>query len=773
MSVRRFAGETQRWSAALSRVCFCLSLCVLVFAGLATSLPAAAAGKTGYTIAYLISSDFDGCYVPGVIRAIRQFAEAEAEEINARGGIAGQPISLIFLDDEDKAEKTVANVKTALAEPGLLAMIGVPSSTRGKAVFDALGKEIDAAGVPFITEISLNRMFYQHSNVFTLASAVDNELEVIKAFLAANHFDRPAFVGLEGDLYTGAIGDGLKELAAGRGLVADHRIKVVNYKLDESVAAPVVADLITKQPDVIFLGLGSGAGATFLKELDRAGSRAPIFIVLGRITRLLGRAGALAVGRPMYQLGWDGVPNAYNERLRQRIWQARDRNWVFDDVPAKLTSAEYQARNCRTREPQHLTVLADKNRRAIGRGAQYRDMLALLAQAGATAPKGAPLGAVKQHLVREVSSYTQRRRVLRGWWQDWSFTKARASAADTLIITKPTLDAPVVLASTQFARVGGELEPRPVVYISLDLISLARIDTNDKSFDAEFYLSFKSAAPDIDINSIEFTNAYRAQTGKDKLLRSHLIHAGSEETSFPKNVKVYRVSGKFTFEPELARYPFDTQRLSISFQPSSAARPFLIQPPVGASHSGQFASDGWKPGEAYVGSDQDIIPTIDSDATGRRIVPFYKFNYTWVVKRSANDYYLRVVVPLGFILLVTYFSVFLSHTRFESLMGIQVTALLSAIALYLALPKVDSDQATLSDKIFMITYALVSLMIGLAVFKDLRWVHSHARLRKSVSFVQIFVFPAVAIGVIGYLLYDGPVNEVIDALMSHVRTITG
>ncbi len=773
MAVRRRVGRAQELPADLVRTGVLFLLCVLGFACCLLLRPGVAIAKAGYTIAFLISSDFDGCYVPGVIRAIRQFAEVEVAEINARGGIGGQSIRLLFLDDEDKAEKTVANVKAALAEPGLLAMIGVPSSTRGKAVFDALGRDIEAAGVPFITEISLNRMFFEHRNVFTMASAVDNELEVIKAFLAANRYSRPAFVGLDGDLYTDAIGNGLKALSDDRGLVADHRIKVVNYRLEEKTARPVADDLIAKRPDIIFLGLGSGAGATFLKELDRAGSTAPVFIVLGRITRMLGRAGALAVSRPMYQLGWDGVPNAYNERLRQRIWQSRETNWVFDDVPAKLSSAEYQARNCKTREPERLWVLHDKNRRAIGRGAQYRDMLALLAEAGTKAPQNASLGDLRQHLVREISSYTQRRRVLRGWWQDWSFTKTRASAADTLIISKPSLDAPVMLAPTQFARVGGELEARPVVYISLDLISLARIDTNDKSFDAEFYLSFKSATPEIDINSIEFTNAYRAQTGKDKLLRSHLIHTGNEETSFPKDVKVYRVSGKFTFEPELARYPFDTQRLSISFQPSSAARPFLIQPPVGAAGGGHFASDGWKPGERYVGSDQDIIPTLDSNASDRRIVPFYKFNYSWVVKRSANDYYLRVVVPLGFILLVTYFSVFLSHTRFESLMGIQVTALLSAIALYLALPKVNSDQATLSDKIFMITYALVSLMIGLAVFKDLKWVHGHAGLRKAVSFVQIFIFPAIAIGVIGYLLYDGPMLEVIDTLVTQVREVTG
>src|SRR5262249_47272456 len=152
-----------------------------------------------------------------------------------------------------------------------------------------------------------------------------------------------------------------------------------------------------------------------------------------------------------------------------------------------------------------------------------------------------------------------------------------------------------------------------------------------------------------------------------------------------------------------------------------------------------------------VGSDQDIVPTLGASVSEKRIVPFYKFNATWVVRRLAVDYYLRVVVPLSFILLVTYFSVFLPHTRFESMVAIKVTALLPAIAPYLALPKVDTEQATLSDKIFMMTYAAVSLMIGLSILKDnLR--KTHGALALTVAFLQRVVFPVATVMLIVMLL---------------------
>ncbi len=726
------------------------------------------------TIAVFLSSDFDGCYVPGVVRAIRQFTQEAADGINARAGRKARPLRVRFFDDEDDADKTVAAMETALADPTLVAMIGIPSSTRGKAVFDRHGAAIRAMGVPFVTEISLNSIFADQPSVFTMASSVDNEVAVLKAFIAARSFQRPAFVGLAQDLYTGALGDGLNASGSGPALVADHRIPIIDYKMAPGQADSAIADLKAKKPDVIVLGLGSGPGAAFVEELDAVGIDAPVFVVLGRITRLLGRTDSLEAKRAFYQFGWDGVPNAYNERLRRRIWEAGEGNWIFEDKPAVLPAAEWARRGCKTREPDIRSVMDDKNRRAIGRGAQYRDMLTLIAEAAARGPERASREERRRLIAQEIVGHVQSRRMHHGWWQDWSFTPQRASAADTLIIERAPGSTDIVLAPAQYVRVAGQLEARPVVYISLDLISIARIDTNDRSFDAEFYLSFRSGAKDIDIESIEFTNAYRAQTGRDKLVSWRQIHGGQESSSFPSGIKLYRVSGKFNFEPELGRYPFDTQRLSISFQPSSAARPFLIQPPSARSVTAPFTIDGWAAREGYVGSDQDIIPTLDNLVSTKRLVPFYKFNYTWVVTRNATDYYLRVVVPLGFILLVTYFSVFLGFQRFDSIIAIQVTALLSAIALYLALPKVDSDQATLSDKVFMITYALVSLMIGLSVLKDWGRVAKHTFVRRSVWLVQSVVYPAVAIGMMSYLI-SGPqfMAEWSQRMLAHIRMLVG
>ncbi len=292
----------------------------------------------------------------------------------------------------------------------------------------------------------------------------------------------------------------------------------------------------------------------------------------------------------------------------------------------------------------------------------------------------------------------------------------------------------------QYQHDGRDLVSTPVLFMSLDPISLLRINTDEETFEAEFYLSIRTEDRDIGIADIEFTNAFRSSTSQQPLISWREINDGSRVTRFPSGTRIYKVSGKFGFEAQLQNYPFDSQRLSISFQPVSASRPFIIQPVDPAATGARAEIDGWDIEENYVGTDQDVIPTLDVRHGAKTIVTFYKFNQTFMVKRQAVDFYLRVLIPLIFILLVSWFSVFLATDRFDSIMAIQVTALLSAIAFYLALPQVDSGEATLSDRTFVATYAAVSLMIGLSVLQD-RLTPRWPLIGRLVFGVQAIIFP--------------------------------
>lgn len=133
------------------------------------------------------------------------------------------------------------------------------------------------------------------------------------------------------------------------------------------------------------------------------------------------------------------------------------------------------------------------------------------------------------------------------------------------------------------------------------------------------------------------------------------------------------------------------------------------------------------------------------------MAPFYKTSFVWLMTRQTTDYYLRVVVPLGFILVIAYLSIFIPTTHFEAIVTIQVTALLSAVALYLSLPKLDADSATLSDRIFVFNYMLVSVMIAISILHVNRRVAPRMWLRATLVFVHIVGIPLAVAGAAYYV----------------------
>jgi hypothetical protein len=98
---------------------------------------------------------------------------------------------------------------------------------------------------------------------------------------------------------------------------------------------------------------------------------------------------------------------------------------------------------------------------------------------------------------------------------------------------------------------------------------------------------------------------------------------------------------------------------------------------------------------------------------------------------------------LAFILIIAYMSIFIPQSHFEAVVTIQVTALLSAVALYLALPKIDADSATLSDRIFLFNYMAFSLMIGISIMRVSRFVASRKWLRRSLGFAHFTLIPTL------------------------------
>ena len=743
----RYAGA---FIGAIAALLGCVSAPSVV-----TADEADAAQRPPLNLAVFLSSRNDECYDSGAPTAIKRLAREAQQRINAEGGIAGRKLRLQFFDNQRDQQKTIANLRTAISDPQTVAMIGLSNATRAKAAFDAEGKELKDSGIPFISDISVGGIIADYPNVFTTRASEDEErMPVLAEFVKQMHVARPAFAGLQNSVASGNLGDALKKFLGSTALVADHRLTLIDDKLDAGQVAAMVADLKAKNADLVFISVGGKRTRDVLKQFKDAGFTPPLFTT-GRIESLASDT-ANAYPNDIYQLAWDGLPDLYNDRLRKLVSNSTNPNeWVFEG-PKNPDAEGWKSGQCKPRDEDiPLNVLDADNLRALSTGTQYADIVSLIAEAAHVADVTTSLPDLRALIVRELgTTYASGRGTFKGRFDNWSFQpSSRAAARTPLIVMLPRALGRAQLAPMQFVHLRNQsLRRIDTLYADIDLIRAERIDDNDKTFFADFYLSMNDRGG-ASIDQIEFSNAYLEPGSNDRQITVRVIHDGGKSEAFPDHMKIYQVSGKFLFEPELKNYPFDTQMFSIDIQPKHSNAPFIVQPPPANLRDRSVTVDGWLPRDQYVGYDEDFVRTVDAQTLEPSVVPFYKASYVWLMSRQTTDYFLRVVVPLGFILSIAYLSIFIAAAHFEAIVTIQVTALLSAVALYLSLPKLDANAETLSDRMFLFCYLMLSIIIGITIARANSRVAPIGWLRRLLGLMHIIVVPAM-VAAMAFYVYE-------------------
>lgn len=706
-------------------------------------------------IALLVSSRADECFDRGDIGAIKAMTGIEEERINAKGGVAGHLVKVQFLDDKRDQEKLNANISAALDDPNTLAIVGLTSNNRGTPAFKALGKRIGDSGIPFIADFSSDKEFAPYKNVFTTSASLEGDnVPVLTSFIQKIGYKRPAFVGGRDSFGVMKLGDGFKDRFVGDyRLVADVRIAMENERVSAKDAASAVTDIKTGDADIVFLYVAStNAGATaanittMLTELANSGVTPALF--LGGVDTVPEEV-LNAYPNAIYSLSWDNAPEVYASRWRRMITPKNAGDWVF--VGGKVAAAPGWAKGeCAPRPDYDVSdPFNEKNMRAVSRGGQFADMVALVADAAKTREKGTGIAKLRAKVVSALGeTYQAGRDAFKGPYRNWSFLPAtRTAARDPFIIIRPQNLERTQLAPIQFLRTkDGGLRQIDTIYADIDLIKIHRVEENEGTFFAEFYLALR-ANEGADISRIEFANAYleagSAEAGGGRQVSVQEVHRGGRSDVFPETMKIYKISGKFLFDPELASYPFDTQRFAIDLQPKNGALPFLVQPPRADLRNTAAVTDGWDSKAQYVAFDQELLPVIDAYTHAPRIVPFYKTSFAWQMQRQTTDYLLRVAVPLAFIMFVAYLSIFIPRSHFEAIVTIQVTALLSAVALYLSLPKLESNTATISDRAFVFAYMIVSIMIGISILRVSPLFAERRGAKRVIELMHIVAIPAL------------------------------
>ena len=739
-SVKWFAGAARRPGKciALGLAAVVCSLAACISATAVRAQTPADAAQPPLSIALFVSSRQDRCFDSGIVPAILQLAKGEQDRINAEGGVLRRQIKVQVFDDQRIKERTIANIKEAMAYPHTIAMLGLTNSTIAKAAFDAAGEEIGASKIPFLSDVGVTSVFDKYPNVYSMRPSQDEErVPAMVAFMKARGLERPAFVGMKDALYSTSLGDGL--LAGGAKLVADHRLSLKDSEFDPADIEATVADLKQKGADLVVLSVGARRTAAWLAALAAA-EVPPAIFVTGRIDTVF-RGGAAEYPGDIFQLGWDDLPDVFSDRLRDRITRNGLDRWTFEGT-RNANAPGWKDGTCKPgAKSGSPSVFDSRNMIAIGRGTQYADMIALVADGLRTADPSASIATLRAHLLAQLkTTYAAGRGTFRGSFENWSFRQGSRTADRTpFVVMRPRGLGASQLAPAQFVRLRTDtLRQIDTLYLDIDLIRTSRIDDNDKTFFADFYMSMRGN--NATIKNIEFANGVLDPRTNDRQVTIRTLHEAGPSEVYPPEMNIYLVSGKFTFEPRLANYPFDTQRFAIEIQPK--ATPFIVQPPPRALRDKATETDGWTMQDQYVGYDEGFVPTVDAWTFRQSVVPFYRASFVWMLQRQTTDYYLRVVVPLAFILAVAYMSIFIPLENFEAIVTIQVTALLSAVALYLALPKIEADDGTtVSDRIFLFVYSAVSVMIVISILRVGPWIRTSPATRWLLGFAHITVLP--------------------------------
>src|SRR5688572_3976943 len=665
------------------------------------------ARKEYYTIAIFYDSN---TLAPEDKKVVELIIDKKVAEVNKEGGISGRDLRIKYLDDKGDTDSTLKVVQESITDKTLIAYLGCWGSTKAAAV----AKLIAEHKIPYIGGYSITSIARPYPNMFTYEIGIDQF-----AFAAYNlvkaKSKRPAFIGNSGDFFTGTLHHKVtifNEKGAGIKF-GMQKWYSGNHQFTEEELKYLVSSL-KGQADFLVLSVKSTQSNILLRKLWQEGVYIPVFLAYNDIpeidTSIPGYKQA-----ELYDISVFGIPSA----LKMRSQMLKDQHKAELKYSVKVDFL-------------------------IGVGALIADAVGLVQT---TAHTNLREKNIRERITKGLQSYINGGKLYRGWSTDWYFTEKRALATEAVLGWKPPNFPLPILAPYQFLHSDSGITKTQVLYTNIDLIRIDRISDEAGSFNAAFYLEINSKK-NITISQINFANAARNEINHEPLLEIKMLRADSASGPDQLYNYLYLISGKFFFDRNLKHYPFDQQQFTITLQTNSAFQPFLIQPPGLTQRDTIFKSPGWNYVSNYVGYDQDIIYTAKNFLNKQTYLPNYKFIYTYVLKRAQVDFFLKVFTPLLAILIIAYFSVFIPFREFEAICGIQVTALLAAIALYFSTYKPEMQNATISDRIFIFTYIMITTLIGTSVL--LYSLHHKKKdldaLGKISRFYQLFIFPAILIG---------------------------
>jgi hypothetical protein len=269
-------------------------------------------------------------------------------------------------------------------------------------------------------------------------------------------------------------------------------------------------------------------------------------------------------------------------------------------------------------------------------------------------------------------------------------------------------------------QASGELpavtNPSQDVEVGFYPISVYSLDLASNTFYADMYVWFAWRGELDPTESMEFVNGVEqwGMTKKKVYEEPDLLPDG-------RYLQQMRVEGRFFVPFELQRFPFDEHDLAIVLEDSTYTTA-EIRYVADNKNSGigdaltipGWNLDGWDLSAASRNYTTDFgDPRVDLAENS-----YPQARFTLRITRSVYFFVFKLFLPLVIVLLLCWSALLVSPERVEVRTAIPATGLLTAVFLQLSysssLP--DVSYLTMLDKIYVLAYILVILVLGHAIF---------------------------------------------------------
>jgi len=207
--------------------------------------------------------------VASSVKEVTQGAKIYFDSVNAQGGIGGQKISLISLDDKFDPKLSAVNARK-LIDQGVLALFLTRGTPHTQAVLPLLAEHKIALVAPSTGAMVLHKPV--NPWLFNVRASYQREAERAIEHMGVIGATRIAIVQVDDSFGDDAAAGALAGLAKAKRTPVAHE----KYGRDAPTLGPIVGRLIAKQPQaVLFIGTGD-AVAHGMKAMRSAGSTAQL-----------------------------------------------------------------------------------------------------------------------------------------------------------------------------------------------------------------------------------------------------------------------------------------------------------------------------------------------------------------------------------------------------------------------------------------------------------------------------------------------------------------